>query len=180
MTNTIICPICGAAAHGLVVKGSNPATLVGCDICQHSILADLDRHPNIDGDGYAYYPAERTPTDPDDYSLSTPYDTVSAHGDGLDMCPICGRHCDTIILDEYGSPIGCDACFDDDWIIDPDYDDLEWMYNNGYGARCKCDAETYNRWAIAKAREEQIVTGKAGRPLISGWDKDGQGNLYDI
>lgn len=179
---TITCPICGSTAHGLVVKGSNPATLAGCDICQHSILADLARHPNIDGEGYAYYPAERTPTDPDDYSLSTPYDAATGQADRLKLCPVCGKPCDTIIIDENGKPIGCSGCAPEAEAREDDiadYDALEMMYLYGFDA-CRCHTEDYNRWSIAKAREEQIVTGKAGRPLISGWDKDGQGDLYDI
>lgn len=182
INRTITCPICGRQAHGLVVKGSGVAELVGCDICKAAILADLDRLPNIDGNGYEYYAAERTPTDPDDYSLATPYDAVLERVDSLKLCPVCGKPCDTITIDYNGDPVGCSHCAPEEEAPGDDtadYDALEAMYLDGFDVR-RCYTEAYNRWRIAKRREEEIVTGKAGRPLISGWDKDGQGNLYDI
>lgn len=178
---TITCPICGATAHGMVIK-CDPATLVGCDICQPGLMEHISKHPNIDGNGYEYYAAERTPTDPDDYSLSTPYDEVCECADRLKLCPICGKPCDTIIIDD-GMPIGCSHCAPEVEMPEgdtPDYDALEAMYLYGFDGPCRCRTEDYNRWHIAKHREEQIVTGKAGRPLIAGWDKDGRGELYDI
>lgn len=180
---TITCPICGATAHGLIVKGSGVAELVGCDACRTDLMEHISKHPNLDGNGYAYYAAERTPTDPDDYSLATPYDEVLECTDRLKLCPVCGKPCDTIIIDDNGKPIGCSHCAPETGAQEDDiadYDALEAMYLYGFDGARRCYTEAYNRWSIAKAREEQIVTGKAGRPLISGWDKDGQGNLYDI
>ena len=182
INRTITCLICGKQAHGLIVKGSDAAELVGCDVCRTDLMEHISRHPNIDGNGYEYYAAERTPTDPDDYSLATPYDEVLEQADRLKLCPICGKPCDTITIDYNGGPVGCSNCAPEAGAQEDDiadYDALEAMYADGFDIR-RCYTEDYNRWRIAKHREEEIVTGKAGRPLISGWDKDGQGNLYDI
>lgn len=182
--HTITCPICGKQAHGLIVKGSYTAELVGCDACLPDLAVRISKNPsNIYGPGYEYYPVERdSPYAPDDYSLSTPYDAVLERGDYLDRCPICGKPCSTIIIEDC-MPIGCSHCAPGEEAQDdyaPDYGDLEAMYADGIHNPCRVDTETYNRWATAKHREWEIVTGKAGRPLISGWDRDGQGNLYDI
>lgn len=190
MTNTIInnhtitCPLCGKQAHGLIVKGSDAAELVGCDACLSDLAMRISKRPsNIYGCGYEYYPAEReSPYAPDDYSLATPYDEVLERADGLKLCPICGKPCDTIVIDDNGKPIGCSGCAPEAWVREDDiadYDALEAMYLYGFDVR-RCYTEDYNRWHIAKHREWEIVTGKAGRPLISGWDRDGRGDLYDI
>lgn len=225
INRTITCPVCGAQAHGLVVKGSGIAELIGCDACievrkAHEVAGKLRKpapgeeyydyrcpvggHPlradsevflqggrvigcggGVEDDGceYCYYPVEReSPYAPDDYSLATPYDAVLERVDSLKLCPVCGKPCDTITIDYNGDPVGCSHCAPEEEAPGDDtadYDALEAMYLDGFDVR-RCYTEAYNRWRIAKRREEEIVTGKAGRPLISGWDKDGQGNLYDI
>lgn len=164
-----------------------------CPVGGHPLRADSEvflRNGNVigcgggvedDGCEYCYYPVEReSPYAPDDYSLSTPYDEVLEREDCLDRCHICGKPCDTIIIDD-GMPVGCPHCAPEAEVQgdnSPDYDALEAMYTDGYDGPCCVSTKTYNRWATAKRREEEIASGKAGRPLIIGWDRDGRGADY--